>query len=146
MLAKLDAANGERNMATDSRDLLSVLKAELHFAEMGGYRETSRVPWRPQFIFQDSPTCINLDSTKPRRPCDECAIVQLVPEKSRTEKIPCRHIVLNERGETIDWFYRTSTAEELEVALIHWLKATIQKLEAQSERERHGTEALAQSA
>jgi hypothetical protein len=126
-------------MATDTRDLLSVLKAERHFIEMGGYRETARVPWRPQFIFQDSPTCINLDSTKPRTPCTECAIVQLVPKAMRKGKIPCRHIVLNERGETIDSFYRTGTAQELEVALIAWLKSTIQKLEAQPET-RHQTQ------
>jgi len=128
-------------MATNNRDLLSVLKAELHFAEMGGYRETARVPWRPQFIFQDSPTCINLDSTRPRRPCSECAIVQLVPEKFRKENIPCRHIVLNARGETIDSFYRTGTAQELEIALIAWLKGTILRLEADSATSQHETKA-----
>ena len=128
-------------MATDSRNLLDILKAELRFAELGGYRETARVPWRPQFIFQDSPTCLNLDSTRPRRPCSECAIVQLVPQAKRREKIPCRHIVLNDGGETIDSFYRAGTAEELEVALINWLKATIQKLEAQN-----GTQHFTQSA
>jgi hypothetical protein len=133
-------------MATDSRNLVDVLRAELHFAEMGGYRETARVPWRPQFIFQDSPTCINLDSTKPRRPCEECAIVQLVPEKSRKEKIPCRHIVLNERGETIDWFYRTGTAQELEAALAQWLKATIHRLETERETAQREAKKMAHSA
>jgi hypothetical protein len=131
-------------MATNSRDLLSVLKGELHFVEMGGYRETARVPWRPQFIFQDSPTCINLDSTRPRRPCSECAIVQLVPEKFRKESIPCRRIVLNARGETIDSFYRTGTAQELEAALIAWLNETIQRLDADRGTSQH--EAKAQPA
>ena len=50
-------------MTKDKRDLLDVLKAELQFLEKGGYRHTARAEWRPQFIFQDSPTCLNFDPT-----------------------------------------------------------------------------------
>lgn len=116
-------------MASDKRILLDVLKAELEFLEKGGYRHTARAAWRPQFIFQDSPTCLNFDSTRELQPCGDCILMQLVPEDSTKEKIPCRNIPLNERGETIDSFYRYRTAAELEAALGSWLKRTIQRLE-----------------
>lgn len=111
--------------------LLEVLKAELEFVQKGGYRNTARVPWRPQFVFQDSPTCLNFDPTHERRPCTECSLMDLIPREYREGKVPCRHIPLNEKGETIDSFYRGGTEEELEVALVRWLKATIARLEAE---------------
>ncbi len=116
-------------MSHDERDLLTVLKAELEFLEKGGYRQTARSAWRPKFVFQDSPTCLNFDPARQPRPCSECALAQLVPQELATKKIPCRYIPLNERGETIDSFYRYGTEKELEPALRHWLKQTIQRLE-----------------
>lgn len=113
----------------DKRDLLDVLKAELEFVEKGGYRHTARAAWRPQFVFQDSPTCLNFDPTQPRRPCSDCALMQLVPEDLRGKKIPCRFIALSERGETVDSFYRSGTQEELEAAVRQWLSTTIARLE-----------------
>lgn len=116
-------------MAKDKRDLLDLLKAELLFLEKGGYRHTARADWRPQFIFQDSPTCLNFDPTQPLKPCSDCVLMQLIPEEQREKKIPCRYIPVNERGETIDSFYRTGTQEELEISLAQWLKSTIARLE-----------------
>jgi hypothetical protein len=101
-------------MTSDNRDLLTVLRKELQFLEKGGYRDTERVPWRPQFIFQDSPTCLNFDPQQTPKPCSDCALMQLVPENLRDKKIPCRYIPLNENGETIDSFYRSGTRSELE--------------------------------
>ena len=106
---------GVSTMAKDKRDLLDLLKAELLFLEKGGYRHTARADWRPQFIFQDSPTCLNFDPTQPLKPCSDCVLMQLIPEEQRDKKIPCRYIPVNERGETIDSFYRTGTQEELEI-------------------------------
>jgi hypothetical protein len=116
-------------MTNDTRDLLTALKAELEFLEKGGYRNTARAAWRPHLVFQDSPTCLNFDPTREPKPCSECVLAQLIPQESATKKIPCRHIPLNERGETIDSFYRYGTAEELEAAFGPWLKQTIQRLE-----------------
>lgn len=116
-------------MTNDNRDLLEVLKAELDFLEKGGYRYTARAAWRPHFIFQDSPTCLNFDPTQQPRPCSDCILTQLVPAEARSKKIPCRHIPLSERGETIDSFYRTGTQEELEAAVAQWLRTTITRLE-----------------
>lgn len=116
-------------MTNDKRELVDVLKAELRFLEKGGYRHTARANWRPQFIFQDSPTCLNFDPAQPQQPCSDCVISQLVPKTFQDKHIACRYIPLSERGETIDSFYRTGTIEELETAVSHWLKISIARLE-----------------
>jgi hypothetical protein len=116
-------------MPKDDRDLLEVLRFELEFLEKGGYGRSPRTPWRPQFIFEDSPTCMNYDSKENPAPCSECLLMQFVPAESRGEKIPCRHILLNEAGETIESFYRTGTQVELEETYGKWLRQTIRKLE-----------------
>jgi len=118
-------------MTNDTRDLFTVLKKELEFLEKGGYRSTARTDWRPKFVFQDSPTCLNFDPALAPRPCTECALMQLVPEDVQRKKFPCRYIPLNERGETIDSFYRFGTREELEPEVRRWLKATIERIEKQ---------------
>ena len=118
-------------MTNDMRDLLTVLNKELEFLEEGGYRRTARAHWRPRFAFQDSPTCLNFDPTLAPRPCSECILTQLAPEDMQRMKFPCRYIALNERGETIDSFYRFGTQEELETELRHWLKGTIERIEKQ---------------
>jgi hypothetical protein len=61
-----------------------------------------------------------------------------VPPGQRNGKIPCRHIPLNARGETIDSLYRTGTQEELETALTKWLKSMIQKIENESAQTQEG--------
>jgi hypothetical protein len=114
---------------TDKRKLLDVLKKELEFTEKGGYRNHARATWRPQFLFQDSPTCPNFEPTDHPTPCRDCIISQLVPTEATSNKIPCRSIPLNEQGDTLDLLYRTATAEETEGKFSQWLKATIAKLE-----------------
>lgn len=113
----------------EDRDLLEVLKFELRFLEKGGYAISPQTPWRPRLLFEDSPACMNYDAKDNPAPCTECVLVQLVPPRSRAEKVPCRHIPLNEDGETVDSLYRTGTPQELEEAYENWLRATIERLE-----------------
>lgn len=117
-------------MAKESRDLLEVLKFELEFLEQGGYGKLPREAWRSRLIFEDSPTCANFNSTEVI-PCSECALAPLFPENARGEDIPCDHIPLTKRGETLESLYRTGTQQEIEDALGIWLRATIKKLEAE---------------
>ena len=49
-------------MPKDDRNLLDVLKFELEFLETGGYGRLAGKAWRPRFIFEDSPTCMNFGS------------------------------------------------------------------------------------
>jgi hypothetical protein len=117
-------------MPRDGRKLLEVLKFELEFLEQGGYGRLPRESWRPRFVFEDSPTCMNFNS-KDREPCEECLLMQFVPESARTAQTPCIHIPLSLNGETLDSLYRTGTQQEIEETLGAWLRATIGRLEAQ---------------
>ena len=110
----------------DKRSLIEVLKAELEFLNRGGYQKTS---WRPQFIFEDSPTCLNYGGGRHERACSECILMALVPPEKRKEKVPCRYIQLNKQGDTVDSLYRSGTQEELESALRDWLTHEIERLE-----------------
>lgn len=114
-------------MANDN-SVLDVLRRELEFIEKGGYRHTARASWRPHFMFQDSPTCLNCDPLRPRKPCRDCSLMPFIPEGFRSREAPCRFIPLNDRGETIDSLYRTGAQEELESAVATWLKNTIAAL------------------
>jgi hypothetical protein len=96
----------------EGRKLIEVLKAELTFLEEGGYRARRRYPWRPNFVFEDSPTCINFKSLDERRPCTECPLIDFVPEDRREARYPCRHILLTTRGETVNSFYSMSGAQK----------------------------------
>ena len=113
-----------------SESTLQVLKNELQFVQKGGYR----VPlvWRALLVFEDSPTC-------PKERCSacpdtDCVLMRFVPKECRCEAVPCRHIPLNELGETVDSLYRTGTSEEIEQTLQSWLLETIRQLEETSER------------
>ena len=117
-------------MAKDDRDIIEVLKSELQFVEQGGYGRLPRESWRPRFIFEDSPTCMNFNSTD-RAPCEECLLIQFVPEEGRTEPVPCTHIPFLSDGQTLESLYRTGTQLEIEEALGAWLRATIHRLEAE---------------
>jgi len=63
--------------------------------------------------------------------------MQAVPPGSRGEKIPCRHIPLNEQGETLDSLYRYADRRETEEAFGTWLRSTISKLEEEAQRLGH---------
>jgi hypothetical protein len=130
-------------MQKDERDLLEVLKSELSFVEKGGYGRSPREPWRPQYIFEDSPTCMNYDCKESPEPCSHCVLMQLVPVELRSEKMPCRHIPLNALGENLDSLYRYDEQHEIEETVGSWLRATIAKLEearrlARLEVHKHG--------
>jgi hypothetical protein len=51
------------------------------------------------------------------------------------EQAPCRHIPLNDEGETLDSLYNTGTDDEVETAVAKWLRAEIRALE--NARENH---------
>ena len=117
-------------MPKDDRNLLDVLKFELEFLEQGGYGRLPRESWRPRFVFEDSPTCMNFNS-KDHEPCSECLLMQFVPEDARKEQTPCVHIPLSSAGRTLENLYRTGTQQELETILGDWLRTPIRKLEAE---------------
>ena len=126
-------------MQKDERDLLEVLKFELDFVQKGGYNPSPRDPRKMNFIFEDSPTCMNYDSKDNPGPCNECVLMGLVPPDQRGQTIPCRHIPLDASGQTLESLYRQSGPREIGEVYEKWLRATIAKLTA--DRESRGTPA-----
>jgi hypothetical protein len=118
-------------MAQDEHEILELLKCELKFLEDGGYGRSPRTPWRPTFVFEDSPTCPNLGDPARPHPCSECLLMKFVPDESQEETFPCRFIPLNEAGQTVDYFYRCGTQPEMEEALDGWLRRQITRIEQQ---------------
>jgi hypothetical protein len=118
-------------MPEDKADVLEVLKTELNFLEMGGYSLGRWASLGPEFIFEDSPTCINYDRTENPSPCTGCALMHFVPLERRSERIPCRHIPLNASGATLDSLYRDNDRRAVEEAVGNWLRCTIDRLEKQ---------------
>jgi hypothetical protein len=111
-------------------EMLELLKFALKFVEDGGYGRSPRTPWRPPYILEDSPSCPNLGDPSRPQPCNECRLIKFVPEL-RSESSPCRFIPLNEKGQTIDYFYRCGTHLEMEEALTGWLHGEIARIEQQ---------------
>ena len=116
-------------MPKDDRDILEVLKFELDFLEKGGYGRSVRTPWKPTSAFQDSVTCINFGDPYRSHPCDECLLMQFVPEERRTENVPCHHIVLDESGATVDRLEAQESQQDLEEKVKNWLRAAIKRIE-----------------
>jgi hypothetical protein len=119
-------------MAHDDRSPLEVLRFELQFLEAGGYGRSPHNPQRPSLAFEDSLSCLNLGCKTDRAPCSDCLMMQFVPPASRSEAVPCRHIPINEPGETIELFYERHSQLELEEALNVWLRSTIKRLEEET--------------
>jgi hypothetical protein len=107
-----------------SKRKLNVLMRELEFLESGGYR--LQMGWRSARFFEDSPTCAKL----PHSACPnvQCAFLDFVPRGRRAEVVPCRHIPLNEAGETVQSLYNTTAADEIENAVREWLEDRIEEL------------------
>lgn len=123
-----------------AENALTILRQELEFLNQGGYRkpigsrqplfcmETS-VEWRQPSFFEDSPSCPK-ERYCPCNPEGDCVLLGFVPTEHRLEAVPCRHIPLNEKGETVDSLNQASTQEKIEGTLRNWLVTTIDKLQS----------------
>jgi hypothetical protein len=78
--------------------------------------------------FEDSDICCRSPFFSCRS--SRCVLMNFVPEEFRSEAAPCRHIPLNERGESLEVLYRTRTANETESVLSSWLSSMIETLES----------------
>jgi len=111
-------------MTKDDRDVLQVLESELDFLIKGGYERSVRTPREPTVLFQDSPIC-------PEYPCrthnNQCLLMRYVPEAERSSAVPCHHIPLNEKGDTVEDLL-TESRERAEEAMKAWLKRAIDHL------------------
>ena len=116
-------------MRRDDAEILKMFQFELGFLEDGGYGRSPRTPWRASCVFEDSPTCPNFDDVAQPHLCTDCSLMEFVPPQFRGESAPCRFIPLNEKGQTIDYFYRCGTQLETEEVLAGWLRSQITRIE-----------------
>jgi hypothetical protein len=116
-------------MATDERDILSLLKDELDFIEKGGYGRSVRTPWRSKSLFQDSLSCLNYGYPYRVHPCNECHLLEFVSPEHHKEEVPCHFIPLNTEGETIDDLEAQDNQAKLEREVTEWLRAKIKAIE-----------------
>lgn len=113
----------------NKKEVIDALKLEMSIIEGGGYGRSVRTPWRETTLFRDSVTCLNVGETEKHHPCGDCFLIEHVPDSCKDEGIPCHHIPLNAKGETIESLDQQGRREEMEQALLEWIKATLRKLE-----------------
>jgi hypothetical protein len=116
-------------MTMNRQELLDALKFELHFLENGGYERSVREPRKELSVFQDSPSCLNFALPERKHPCSECFLIDLVPAEKRGESIPCHHIPLNDRGDTLESLQGYGRDFQVENAMRDWLKKTVAEME-----------------
>ena len=121
-------------MAQDNRDVLELLKEELRFIEQGGYVRPVDPSKNPALVFRDSLTCINFGFPYRAHPCIECHLLDLVPPEGRSRIMPCHHIPLNEAGETVKELEIQGDQQKRDTVLRDWLRAMIEKIEADRAR------------
>ncbi len=119
------------SMAKDDRDVLDILKFELDFLENGGYGRSVRTPWKETSLFQDSLSCINFGDPARTRPCDECLLMDFVPNDFRSTDVPCHHIPVSEQGDSLEVIEMRKGRMEAEEALKNWLRQAIHKIEVE---------------
>jgi hypothetical protein len=120
-------------VSDESCDLIEILRFELKFVEDGGYGRSPHAPWRAPNIFEDSPSCLNFNESARPHPCSECLLMQFVPPDAREQEVPCRFILLDDQGQTVDSLYRVGTQQETEEVLRDWLRREISRLEAKQQ-------------
>jgi hypothetical protein len=116
-------------MSKDDRDLLELLRMELDFIEKGGYGRSVRTPWKETSPFRDSLSCVNYALPEKAHPCDECHLIDFVPENKRDELVPCHFIPLTDAGETVEDLDMEGNQSRMEEALKHWMRRKIAQIE-----------------
>ena len=117
---------------------LATLKQELEFVDHAGYRKPvgTRQPlfcmdsgskWKKPVFIEDSPSCPK-EKYCACNPEGDCVLLSFVPPERRHETLPCHHIPLNEKGETIATLKQDR--DKVEPTLRSWLVKTIEKLQA----------------
>lgn len=118
------------NQVLNQELLLDALKFELRFLDHGGYERSVREPREELSVFQDSPSCLNYGSVAKTHPCSECFLIKFVPLNKQGASVPCHHIRLNDRGDTLASLEGYGRDFRVQEALRGWLEKTIAELEA----------------
>jgi len=117
---------GGPTMAWDRREIIGLLRLEIENIRQRGFGP----------YFRDSVLCINAGKTLHADPCDQCLLLEFVPEEARKEPVPCYHIPLNAAGETVASLHGQPAAKQLEAAVLGWMEATASRLEKEFDDDR----------
>jgi len=120
----------EQQDAMPKEEVLDKLRFELAFIELGGYERSVREPRKELSVFQESPVCPNYADSERTVPCEECFLMSFVPTEQRNETVPCHHIPLNARGDTVASMEGSGDDFRVHDAFHTWLRGTIRELEA----------------
>ena len=118
------------------KEKLEALRFELSFLNDGGYGRSPQTPHLPRSLFVDSPTCLNFNDAERPHPCGECLLIEFVPKDKQGESVPCHHIPLNARGQTIDTTFDYGNELVTQDLLRDWLVKAIAQLEQEERAEK----------
>ena len=121
---------------------LSILRTELDFLERGGYSKpiVARQPLfcmetsaeqKTRTFFEDSPVCPK-ERHAACNPEGSCVLMDFVPADQRQTALPCHHIPLNEKGDTIASLEMKGDREAVRAAIRSWAAKNIETLEGDS--------------
>jgi hypothetical protein len=115
-------------LALKTHETLAALKSRLNSLNRNGSNRSAPL------YFEDSEIC----RSSPFFSCrsSRCVLMDFVPEKHRSEPVPCRFIPLNHDGQTLHHLYRTGTAEETQANVRGWLLSVIVELESAASKAR----------
>jgi hypothetical protein len=117
-------------MHQDLHETLQILRYELNYLEQGGF-ERDRALLGTESPFLGSFTCVNFRDPLQTHTCRECLLHSFVPADKQNEEVPCHHIPLGDKGETMGELIAHHDRGRLVTTLEQWLRATIGRLEAQ---------------
>jgi hypothetical protein len=120
-------------MPQNLSEVLQTLRYELNYLEQGGF-DRDRALLGIESPFLGTFACINFGDPLRAHACNECLLHQFVPKDKQTEEFPCHYIRLTASGETIASLIEKNDPRRLVIALEHWLRTTIARLEATQER------------
>jgi len=63
--------------------------------------------------------------------------MDFVPAEKRGEAVPCHHIPLNERGDSVATLEGPGDAADVQKAVVDWLRRMIQQLEGEPAESQH---------
>ena len=110
-------------MVVDKHEIIETLRYELNFLEQGGYDHNVTGEGLPS-PFRTGFSCLNFGDPLRRHACRECTLYGFVPEKARTDDVPCHGIEL-EPGVSIGQLLRGGERKRLVELLERWLSSNL---------------------
>jgi hypothetical protein len=115
-----------------------MLKLEEAVVSAKGLRAGPRIGKRYFEPFKDSMTCLNF-SRESLEPCDECWLMEFVPEDFHDKALACHQIPMDAKGETVVTLKAREDIPRLEQTVLSWLRGKITELEQELAKDAGGS-------